>query len=324
MKRLITLEDFTDVYVKLLQRGKDFILSKITFSNSSRTKSAFNESAVESSNWWIIPKVKERWNKMISNDSSIEYKDYFMRKYFSDSKDLSLLSLGSGSCHHEMHLATYNQFKEITCVDLAENRMDYARSKAKEKGLTNMEFIAKDLNNVDFKPEQFDIIYFHAALHHFEGVEDLLQNKLKQFLKPEGHIIINEYVGPDRMQFPKHQIQFINKCIKTVPIKYRVRFKTNLIKKKYRGSGLIRMIMADPSECVDSANILPALHKNFDVIEEKPFGGNILVYVLKDISHLFLNDNAQTNDILEKLFLLEDEYLQQNNSDFVFGIYSNK
>ena len=43
--------------------------------------------------------------------------------------------------------------------------------------------------------------------------------------------------------------------------------------------------------------------------------------VLKDISHHFINLDSEKNQILEKLFSLEDEYLANNSSDFIFGVY---
>lgn len=65
MKRIITLDDIIDVYAKLIQRGVSFITSKLSLNTIKRTKSAFNELNIESSNWWNIPKVKERWNFLI-------------------------------------------------------------------------------------------------------------------------------------------------------------------------------------------------------------------------------------------------------------------
>ena len=81
------------------------------------------------------------------------------------------------------------------------------------------------------------------------------------------------------------------------------------------------MILADPSECIDSASILPAIHSNFHTIIEKSYGGNILMNVLKDISHHFIDLDSNKSRILDKLFSLEDEYLTKNTSDFIFGIY---
>jgi hypothetical protein len=84
------------------------------------------------------------------------------------------------------------------------------------------------------------------------------------------------------------------------------------------------MILADPSECIDSANILPSLHKYFNPLVEKGFGGDILMHVLKDISHHFVETNEEKEKILNALFEFEDHYLKSNKSDFIFGIYQKK
>ena len=43
--------------------------------------------------------------------------------------------------------------------------------------------------------------------------------------------------------------------------------------------------------------------------------------VLKDISHNFIPLDDEKKKILEKLFDFEDKYLEQNTSDFIFGVY---
>ena len=93
----------------------------------------------------------------------------------------------------------------------------------------------------------------------------------------------------------------------------------------YTGFG-IRMIMADPSECIDSESILPAVHKYFEVVEEKSYGNNLLQNALKNISHHFADENVseEKQRILDSVFVLEDEFLKKYPSDFVFGIYRLK
>tara|TARA_B110000090_G_scaffold190531_1_gene222353 strand:- start:6 stop:263 length:258 start_codon:yes stop_codon:yes gene_type:complete len=83
------------------------------------------------------------------------------------------------------------------------------------------------------------------------------------------------------------------------------------------------MIISDPSECIDSSNIIPAVHKHFKVIEEKPFGGNLIANVLRDISHHFVDLNEEKQQVLENIFKIEDEFLVTNSSDFVVGFYEN-
>ena len=84
------------------------------------------------------------------------------------------------------------------------------------------------------------------------------------------------------------------------------------------------MILADPSECIESSKITSSIRKHFDTVIEKPFGGNILSIVLKDIAHHFYELTEEKKQVLDQLFKIEDEYLKENASDFVFGIYTPK
>ncbi|WP_299275518.1 class I SAM-dependent methyltransferase [uncultured Psychroserpens sp.] len=319
--RLITLDDFKDTLLKGKQRGWDFILSKFTFQNNARTKSAFNSSAVISANWWEIPYVKKRWNKMMTNDEHQNYKQYLMETVLKDHSNLKLLSLGSGTCSHELELAQYKQFEAITCVDLSEYRISQAEKKAAQNNLQNISFVCSNIDNFSFKKEHYDVVLFNASLHHFRHVDTLLSEKIVPCLTSSGLLVINEYVGPNRLQFPKAQIQKINEGIQLLPKKFRRRYKSSLYKNSFSGSGLLRMIIADPSECVDSSSIMPSINKHFKVIIEKPYGGNILMNALKDISHHFIDLDDEKTKALDAIFEFEDEYLKHNPSDFVFGVY---
>jgi len=320
-KRWLTIDDFIDVYTKARQRGAGFIFSKINTKATSRTKSAFSNTFGKSANWWIIPKVVERWNTIISGNSNTTYESYVMQEYLSGKSSLSLLSLGSGLSTHEITFAQYPNFDRVVCLDIAENRLAQAKKNSDFLGLTNMEFICESIYDYSFEEQQFDIVLFNASLHHFKEVEQLLSEKIKPVLKIGGMLIINEYVGPNRLQFPRHQIKAVNDALAMIPAKYRSRYQMKLKKNAFRGSGYLRMYLADPSECVDSESILPAIHKHFEILDEKSYGGNILMNALKDIAHHFVNLDEEKQVVLEQLFHFEDEYLAKYPSDFVFGIY---
>ncbi|MCK5401599.1 MAG: class I SAM-dependent methyltransferase [Flavobacteriaceae bacterium] len=323
MKRIITLDDIIDVYAKLIQRGVSFITSKLSLNTIKRTKSAFNELNIESSNWWNIPKVKERWNFLITGNSQLEYEDFVIKKFLHPTKKLKMLSLGSGICSHELKFAELGNFKEILCLDLTEVLLNKAEAIASKKDLNNINFEVQNVNNYTFPKNYFDIVFFHASLHHFKNLDELLGHKVKQTLKKDGKLIMNEFVGATRLQFPRHQINAINKSLKILPKKYRKRYKLNLYKNTIYGPGLLRMIIADPSECVESNNIMPTIHKHYSTIFEANYGGNILMTTLKDLAHHFIELNDEKENILKQLFEFEDNYLTKYSSDFVFGIYKN-
>lgn len=322
--KIITIDDLIDLFTKSKQRGLDYLFSKLTLNRMSRTKITFNQQKIIHSNWWIVPMVRKRWNKLITGNENQTYEEYMMTKILHNEKKLKLLSIGSGVCSHELKLAEYDNFEEILCVDLAQNRLNEAKEVALTKGLKNIHFVCVDFLKHNFKNEYYDIIFFHQSLHHFNHVEDLIKTKISDYIKPNGKVVINEFVGATRMQLPKNQIKAINKGLKIIPKKYRTRFKTGQVKNNFYGSGIIRMILADPSECIDSANILPSLHKYFNPLVEKDYGGDILMNVLKDISHHFIETNEEKEKILTALFEFEDNYLKSNKSDFVFGVYQKK
>lgn len=323
--KFITLDDFIDTYFKIIQRGSGFFFSKFTFNKEKRTKSAFDNTSFISSYCWSIPKVLERWNLLISGDKSINYIDFLTQDFLKNKSNLRLLSLGSGICNREIELAAHSSiFKEIICVDIAENLLKIAKDSAEKKGIKNIKFININIEDFEFKKNDFDIVFFKSSLHHFNKIENLLSGKIKQTLKPKGFLIINEFVGATRHQFSKNQINYINKAIGLIPKKFRTRFKSKFYKNKYRGVGILRMIIADPSECIDSSSIMPSIHKHFKTIVEKPYGGNLLMSALRDISHHFYTLNKEKEDVLNNLFLLEDRYLENNPSDFMFGVYENK
>lgn len=319
MNRLLTLEDIRDVYIKFVQRGHAFIFSKLTPSEKERTRSSFNNANINGSNWWDIPLVRERWNYLITGDKNVTYETYVTEK-FRKEENVKMLSLGSGVCSHELQFARLNPRWEITCIDFSEKLLKLAEETAGRERLTNLKFRVEDVYKYSYPDNYYNIIMFHSSLHHFKDLKEFI-GKVHKSMASNGKLIINEYVGPNRLQYDKLQVKEINRCLQLIEKKYRKMYKTNLYKRRYYGSGIIRMIVSDPSECIESENILPAIKNKFIVVEENGYGGNLLMPVLKDISHHFIKLDEYKTGCLEKIFQCEDEYLKNHRSDFMFGIY---
>ena len=84
--RLFTIDDFIDLYSKSRQRGFDYLMSKLSFNKLSRTKSAFNQDEIIHSNWWIVPLVRKRWNRLISGNENIIYEEFLVNEVLSNDK----------------------------------------------------------------------------------------------------------------------------------------------------------------------------------------------------------------------------------------------
>jgi ubiquinone/menaquinone biosynthesis C-methylase UbiE len=322
---LLNEGDFLELLTKLKQRGISYFLSKIIPDAKKRTQSTFSTPKTAGSNWWIIPDVKQRENEKISGDSEKTFDQYLADHYFQNKKKLRLLSIACGVGNREIKLAESGHFEEVVGIDLSSDLIMEASRKVKERNLQNISFKQADFYSFKLNEREFDVVLFHMALHHFKNIDGIAQ-RVRHTLKDDGILILNEYVGKNRLQFTASQVCHMNRLLGYIPERYRKRYLTGITKKKVYAPGLLRMIISDPSESVESATILPAIHKYFKVVEEKNIGGDLLMMVLKDIAHHFISHNdTEGKKILEKLFEEEDQYLlESEKADFIFGIYQKK
>ncbi len=319
MKTLISLGDIDEVFYFLKTKGATQILRRLSPRKEARTGAAWNSAiAKRRTNCREIPAVQRRWNRMITGDEEKNYFRYFIEKFTPD--NAVVLSPGCGTGEKEISLAEFSKIAQIDAFDLAEKRIEAAKEKAREKGIRKINFFVASI--YDFKPREnyYDLIFFDSFLHHVENVGETL-DRLSAGLRENGLLIINEYVGPNRFQWSDEQLKAANAALAKLPENLRAREFDGKIKRKIYRPGLLRMILSDPSEAVESETVLPEIRKRFETTEEKPYGGNILQLVLKDISHHFVEPDETAEKHLSELFDAEDEFISRHESDFVFGVY---
>ena len=320
-KTYISFGDFIDLFYKVKQKGFNELLSKFHLSNQARTVSKWN-AITSASDFWIIPEIRNRWNEKCTGDPDLEYEDYVVSKFFSESIGLRMLSVGCGTGSRERKFGKYLNFDLIEGIEMAAKQIDEARKYASDLNLNNIKYIVGDFVTHKFEPDSYDVVLFNSSLHHFKDIHNLLHTKVLPLLKKGGFLVIFEYVGPGRLQWTDLQLEFANKLLKGLPSRYKIRFKSKSIKRRIYRPGLLRMLLVDPSEAIDSDSIIPSIHEFFKIIEEKKIGWDISHLLFKDIAHNFLNKDKETKLLLSYLFEKEDEYLlMTGRSDAVFGIY---
>lgn len=320
MKQYISKGDFIDVYHRINQKGILFFLKMIGFSYSDRVTSKWNH-YVSATDFWIIPEIQQRWNKMITGNAQMEYEHYVAQKYFAQSSGLKFLSVGCGDGSHERKFAHYDCFASVEAIDISEKRIEKAKLLAEKEGL-RIKYHSGDFTKNNFERESFDVILFNSSLHHFENLDQFLAKHVKSLLKPNGYLIIFEYAGPNRLQWTDKQLQEANRLLKEMPGKYKMLYDGKTVKKKVYRPGILRMLLVDPSEAPDSANLQAALHNNFVTVEETPLGWNITHQLLKGIAHNFLNKEDETQALLRNLFEKEDAFVSATHTtDAIFGVY---
>lgn len=109
-------------------------------------------------------------------------------EWFGDLKYKKVLDLGCAyGNYHSEHLAKHS--KQYFGVDLSEKAIGLLRKKI--KNYPNAKALSVDFLSDDFQEVDFDLIYAHGVLHHFENV-DLIITKLKEKLKYNGQIISHD------------------------------------------------------------------------------------------------------------------------------------
>ncbi len=317
----ISVGDFIDLKFKIKHKGLSGLQSILRFSGQKRSISKW-DNVTPSSDFWIVPAVRRRWNEKCTGNPDMEYEDYVVEKLFSKAENLRMLSVGCGTGSRERKFAKYENFSLIEGIDLAPSKIEEARKYASESDLKNIRYYSGDFRSFSFDPDSYDLILFNSSLHHFNGIDQLMRSRVLPLLKQEGYLIIFEFVGPNRLQWTIEQLDYANRLLRKIPDKYKTRSNGTTIKERIYRPGLLRMYLVDPSEAVESQQILPVIHRYLKPIEEKKVGWDILHLLLKDISHNFLSDNEETKSLLCSLFEQENNYIAETGrSDCVFGIY---
>jgi ubiquinone/menaquinone biosynthesis C-methylase UbiE len=269
----------------------------------------------------LIPEIQQSWNMKISGNPEMIYEDYVFNKYLSDKKDLKMLSVGCGEGLHERNFAKHGCFSQIDAIDFSSQSVVNAKKFAVENNL-DINYQIGDFKKINLKKNSYDLILFSSSLHHFENVDDTLENFIKPLLSENGILVVFEYVGPNRLQWSKKQLDKANQLLEKLPKKFKLLINNSSVKTKSYRPGILRMLLVDPSEAIDSEAIVPSLKNKFKVLEQTDLGWNILHILLKGISHNFLNEEPETKALIKNLIEEEDLFVkEESHSDAIFGVY---
>jgi ubiquinone/menaquinone biosynthesis C-methylase UbiE len=314
---LVNTRDFSLLVEKTRQGRLGDLVSRIM-----RRGASWDHTAYPLKNWWDIPEVMDRWNMMISGDSKVDYCVSFLRRYCADGREMSALSLGSGTGYREIELAKSGRFKRIDAVEKVRARIVYSRERADQADFSDViNYIEADAASVALPDGSYDLVIAEQFLHHMSPLGPML-GRIRDFLKPTGFFIFNEFVGPSRFQWTDEQLDAVNGLLPRLPEKYRVRWKSGSVKRTVHRPGRLAVMLYDPTEAVESSMIVPLLGETFDVLETRGYGGTVLQLLFSDIAGNFLSGDPETKRLLALCFEREDELLRSGaiESDFRVGI----
>ncbi len=209
------------------------------------------------------------------------------------------LSLGCGTGRVERAMARLGIAAQIDAVDGSSVSIGIARQKALDEGHSTIHYEVADLNQVRLPRGVYDAVVFHQSLHHVSSVEKLLERVLAS-LKPDGLLLLDEWVGPSRVEWNEQMLAPARSLFAAVPAPWR------------KWSELRAPIeQDDPSEAVRSSAILPAVRRLFSVRVTRPYGGNLVAVLLPQLERSAMTP-TDLDELISKWLAIEDGNLERD------------
>ena len=272
--------------------------------------------------WTQHPAVRDRINLLISGHRTVDA--YGHLASFLDDIDVvrplpSCATLGCGHGGLERDLVNRGLVVEIDGYDQSEAAIAEARRLAADQGLGSIHYHVADLQHL---PDgRFDAVFTHSSIDRVDGLEQVFAS-VRRALKPGGVFHLHEFVGPSRFQWTDIQLDLINSFLDTLPERLR---QTPLgPKAPVHRPPLAQMIAENPTMAARSSEIRDVLAEEFDIVEDRPFGGTLLHMGLGDIAQNFDPANPEDTAHLQRFFELEDRMVANGTIGSDFAVLTGR
>ena len=232
-------------------------------------------------------------------------------------KSGSWLSLGCGAAGQEIAASKWGLFATMLAMDGSPQSVALAREAAREQGVNNIIFQESDVETVSLPDSNFDVVLMNMSLHHVRGLRRLL-GEIRRTLKPNGLLLINEFIGPCQFQFSDRQLRIVADLLSAMPDEWRRDSATGGLKTRYIRMPVEHWNAVDPSEAIRSDQIVAEVTAQFEVIDRVDYGGSILHLLLEHIVHNFDPANEKDMGVIRLLGKFEDILIREGvlTSDF--------
>jgi SAM-dependent methyltransferase len=221
------------------------------------------------------------------------------------------LTLGSGAGRHELNLSAIKVVEEWTSIDLVENPLDES-----SKAETNT-FLTGDLNFMELPYEEFDLVYCRGILHHIVNLENLVSQIYKS-LKPNGYLIVYEYVGVEKWQWSRRHLRLLKKEAKAI-------LQEKGHKLSFR-SKTIGQMNNRPLESIRSSEIPSIINNYFEPLFEVIWNKILYSFTNSRVKQNANEDPNYINEIISFAISLEKKYKDDNSLQptELIGVYNKK
>lgn len=260
--------------------------------------------------WRHLPEVIRAVNQRVTGNPEVLPLDWFL-SHVARARPLPLervLVLGCGLAQVERTLVAGGHARAAVAMDLSEQVLERAR--AATTGLP-IDYLQADMNALPvghgpLGSGSFDAVVGFSTVHHCEQL-DALYGALHALLAPGGWLFLDEYVGPERFQYARSHMDFIEAVAETLPDRL-LTTRSGQVRRGFRAPTVEEVVAEDPTEAVSSTRIVPALRDRFDLHAVRPYGGGLLELLLAGVAQNFMGPDAALH--LQAVIRAEDDALR--------------
>lgn len=284
----------------------------------------YSKRATVVNRWWDSDYIVRRINRRVCGESlpglSAGLHRVALQRFASQVPFARGVSIGSGTGSKERNIIQIGLVDHFTLFELSSVGVERGRKEAAEAGLADrMEFRMEDGLRAETREGVYDVVYWNNALHHMFDVRAALEWSWR-VLRKGGVLLMDDFVGPTRMQWSDHLLAINTAMRATLPPEYlrHPEHPTHMLPTKVDRPPVSVVMAGDPSECADSVNILPELARIFPDAWIQKTGGGIYHLGLSDVLHNIVV--AEDYALLEKLLELDDECAAIGETHYAIAI----
>jgi len=237
------------------------------------------------SNWLEAPLVQRNYvhPAFHGRETELNWLDWVAGRFFQEPVERAL-SLGCGDGGLERQAAELGIAERLVGLDLSPLAAAVARRHAADAGLGGrIAYAVADLDRLALQPRTCDAVLAAMSLHHVKALERTL-DQVHAALRPDGLLVLNEYVGPSQLQWSIRQLALANLVLAMMPLRLRRGVASAGIKWAVWRPPLRKLKRDDPSEAIRSAEIPGLVAQRFEILRRIDYGGAIFLPLLQGIA----------------------------------------
>lgn len=237
------------------------------------------------------------------------------------------LSIGCGDGGIELQMVQGGLCDTMRGIDLSPVRIARANENVPDHLKEAIEFRVENAET-DLSGNEYDLVLFTHSLHHIFNLEAMVDAIKGNIMKRSGILVLEEYVGPVRWQFPQHHLDLMTAFLKGLEEEYPHRVEALRQNGLWDGIGFVppnaeAVKKDDPSETVRSDEIVAVLSERMALAENIPLGGNFFQWIFQNVYNSL--DDEEGIKIVQSMLDAEMELIKEGKlaSDYVFQVWKH-